>query len=313
MNSRHGTLTKKMEKIIMQIEIQKERKGGNEMNNFLNKIERKLGRFAIPNLILWVLAGYAIGYTLSYISPELLNFMTLEPYYIFHGQIWRLISWVLVPPDSNLLVAVIMIIFYYQLGQSLERVWGTFRFNLYIFGGIFFTVLGAFILYGVCYILYGGPVTGMGVFFSTEYINMAIFLAFAVCYPNMEVLVSFIFPVKMKWMAVVYAVLIGLDFFQSGWAGRVAILTSLLNFLVFYLSTRNYHRVSPKEIRRRKNFQAQMRDAAPRPGVTKHKCAICGRTELDGPELEFRFCSRCEGNYEYCQEHLFTHEHVHRS
>lgn len=283
------------------------------MNHLLNKMERKFGRFAIPNLILWLLGGYAIGYTLQIISPEILNLMTLEPYYILHGQVWRLVTWVLMPPDSNLFFAIIMILFYYQLGQVLERTWGTFRFNVYIFGGILFTIIGAFILYAVYYVLYGVSVRGMGDFFTTNYINMSIFLAFAVCYPNMEVLLYFIIPIRMKWMAVVYGVMIVLSMLQSGWPGRVAIFMSLLNFVVFYLSTRNYRSISPKEIHRRQTFKAQMRQSAPRPGVTKHKCAICGRTEKDDPNLEFRFCSKCEGNYEYCQEHLFTHQHVHRS
>ncbi|MBO5372328.1 MAG: hypothetical protein J6A75_06385 [Lachnospiraceae bacterium] len=283
------------------------------MNHLLNKMERKLGRYAIPNLILWILAGYAIGYTLMFISPDILKLMTLEPYYILHGQIWRLVTWVLTPPDSNLIFAIIMIMFYYQLGQSLERTWGTFRFNVYIFGGILFTVIGAFILYAVYYVMYGVPAVGMGGFFTTNYINMSIFLAFAVCYPNMEVLLYFIIPIRMKWLAVVYAVMIVLSMVQSGWPGRVAIFMSLLNFVVFYFSTRNYRSISPKEIHRRQKFKSQMRQAAPRPGVTKHKCAICGRTEEDDANLEFRFCSKCEGNYEYCQDHLFTHQHVHRS
>lgn len=283
------------------------------MNNFLNKLERKMGRFAIPNLIVWILAGYVVGYTLSYLAPGVLNYLTLEPYYILKGQIWRLVTWVLMPPDSSLLFAVIMVIFYYQLGQALERTWGTFRFNVYIFGGIIFTVIGAFILYGVMYAVYGVPVAGMGAFFSTNYINMAIFLAFAVCYPDMEVLLYFIIPIKMKWMAVVYGVLIIFSLIQTNWAGRVAIIMSLLNFLVFYFSTRNYKRISPKEIHRRQTFKSQMRQPVNHGSVTKHKCAICGRTELDDPTLEFRFCSKCEGNYEYCQDHLFTHQHIHRS
>ncbi len=283
------------------------------MNHLLNKLERKLGRHAIPNLILWLLAGYAIGFTLAYTAPEVLSLMTLEPYYILRGQVWRLITWVLMPPDTSLLFAVIMMLFYYQLGQSLERTWGSFRFNDYIFGGILFTVIGAFVLYGIFYALNGIPVTGMGAFFTTNYINMSIFLAFAVCYPNMQVYLYFIVPVKMKWLAVVYGGLIVFSLIQTNWAGAVAIISSLLNFLVFYVSTRDFHRISPKEIHRRQAFKSQMRQSAPRPGITKHKCAICGRTEKDDPALEFRFCSKCEGNYEYCQDHLFSHQHVRKS
>ena len=146
--------------------------------------------------------------------------------------------------------------------------------------------------------------------FSTNYINMSIFLAFAVMYPDMQVMLYFIIPIKMKWMAIVYAVLTLYEFIVSGWAGRVAIFMSLLNFIIFFFSTRNFKRYSPHEIHRRQQFKSQMRQPRPGSGITKHKCAICGRTELDDPNLEFRFCSKCDGNYEYCQDHLFTHKHI---
>lgn len=275
---------------------------------FLNKLERKFGRYAISDLIVYLLGGYVIGYILSFAAPGVLRYLTLEPYYILHGQIWRLVTWVLIPPSNSLIFAVIMMMFYFQLGRSLEQTWGTFRFNVYIFGGIIFTIIGSFILYGV-YSLMGYQAVGMGGYFSTNYINMGIFLAFALCYPQMEVLLYFIIPIKMKWMAAVYAVLIALELFETNWAGRVAVISSLFNFLVFYLSTRNYRQISPREIRRKQAFKAQMRSPVGN-GITKHKCAICGRTEQDDPTLEFRFCSKCQGNYEYCQEHLFTHTHV---
>ena len=278
--------------------------------NFLYKLERKFGKYAIPDLIVYLLAGYVIGYALRIIAPGAYFYLTLEPYYILHGQVWRLITWVLIPPSTNLLFAVIMILFYFQLGRSLEYTWGAFRFNLYIFGGIIFTVIGAFILYGIGVLLGYPPLAlGMGYVFSTYYINMGIFLAYALCFPDMQVLLYFFIPIKMKWLAWVYAALIAVDLIQANWAGRVVIIASLLNFIVFYASTRNYRRISPKEIRRKQKFKAQMRTPVGY-GTSKHKCAICGRTDEDDPSLEFRFCSKCNGNYEYCQEHLFTHTHV---
>ncbi len=206
-----------------------------------------------------------------------------------------------------------MMMFYYQLGLSLERTWGAFRFNVYIFGGLIFTIIGAFLLYGIFYAVYGVGLPVMGSFFTTNYINMGIFLAFAVCYPEMQVFLYFIIPIKMKWLAGVYGVLILFNIIQSGWPVRMAIVMSLLNFLLFYVSTRDFHKISPKEIHRRQAFKRQVRQAAPGSGVTKHKCAICGRTEQDDPSLEFRFCSKCDGNYEYCQDHLFTHQHIHKN
>lgn len=285
--------------------------------NFLNKMERKIGKYAIPNLMIYLIAAYCIGFVIYTVNPNFMLMLTLSPYHILHGQVWRLITWILMPTDTRVFSLLIMALLYYQLGSALERSWGTFRFNVYIFGGMLFTVIGAFVLYGI----YAAAGTGSletislisSLTFTTNYINLTIFLAFAVMYPEMQILLFFIIPVKMKWMAVVYAVLIAINLILTSWGGRIAIIMSILNFLIFFLSTRNYRRVSPKEIHRKQVFKAQMRE--PRRGsmVTKHKCAVCGRTELDDPNLEFRFCSKCDGNYEYCQDHLFTHQHIKHS
>lgn len=103
----------------------------------------------------------------------------------------------------------------------------------------------------------------------------------------------------------------------SDWGGRVAVIASVLNFLVFFFGTRNYKRVDPRDIHRRHEYKRKVNAARQNAGyhnaggqISRHKCAICGRTELTNPELEFRFCSKCNGNYEYCQDHLFTHKHI---
>ncbi len=281
--------------------------------NFLNKLERKFSKYAVSNLTMYLIFGYVIGYVLSRMAPGMLNYLTLDPYRVLHGQIWRLVTWVLIPPSAqSILFYVIMMLFYYQLGTSLERTWGVFRYNVYIFGGILYTVIGAFVTWMIMTAVYGNAgLTGaiVGVQVSTYYICMSIFLAFAVCYPDMQILLYFIIPIKMKWMAYVYAVLMLLDLVQGSWPQRIVMMMSLLNFVIFFLSTRDLYRFSPKEVHRRQAY----RQAVNRPqsaGITKHKCAVCGRTEKDDPSLEFRFCSKCAGNYEYCQEHLFTHQHV---
>lgn len=147
---------------------------------------------------------------------------------------------------------------------------------------------------------------------STYYICMSIFLAFALCYPNMQVLLYFIIPIKMKWIAYVYAVLMLIDFLQSEWPSRIMLVMSLLNFIIFFFATRDFQRYSPKEIHRKQVYRQAVSQPRGGAGITKHKCAVCGRTELDDPSLEFRFCSKCDGNYEYCQDHLFTHQHIRR-
>lgn len=274
--------------------------------NFLDKMERKYGRYAIRNLPKIIIILYAAGYLIEMLMPQMFAYLTLEPYFILRGQIWRIVTWILIPPSRPDLFTIIMLFFYFSLGQTLERTWGAFRFNVYIFSGIIFTALGAFILYAAT-----GAV-GVGAFFSTYYINMSIFLAFALTYPDMEVLLMFLIPIKMKYMALIYGATILSDFIRMGWAGRVAIIASLLNFIVFFLLSGRFSRFSPHQVHRRQEFKKKVRKVQPK-GVTKHKCAICGRTELDGDHLEFRFCSKCEGNYEYCQDHLFTHQHIRRN
>ena len=273
--------------------------------NWLNKLERKFGRYAIHNLTMYLLGGYVIGYGIYYLMPNLLNWLTLEPGMILHGQVWRIVSWVLIPPSGNILTIIIMMMLYYSLGNALERTWGAFRYNVYIFSGILFTVIGAFILYFIT-----GGFIGLGIFFSTYYINMSIFLAFAASYPDMELLLYFILPIKIKWMALVYAVMILYTMVRGNIAVRVAIVASLLNFVIFFFSSRNMKPYSPKERARKTKFKQQSRPHMTYPGGARHRCAVCGRTELDDPTLEFRFCSKCNGNYEYCQDHLFTHQHV---
>ena len=142
--------------------------------NFLNKMERKFGRYAIHNLSTYIIGAYVIGYFLYFLAPGVLyNYLSLEPYYILRGQIWRLITWVLIPPESPGIFTIIMLMLYYSLGNSLEQTWGAFRYNAYIFSGIISTIIGAFILYAVM----GGNIVFGQALFSTYYINMSIFLA----------------------------------------------------------------------------------------------------------------------------------------
>lgn len=276
------------------------------MKNWLDKMECRFGRYAIRNLTMYLLAGYAIGYLLSFTMPQLLNYFTLEPALILKGQVWRLLSWVIIPPNDNIIFVIFMMLLYYSLGNTLESYWGAFRYNVYIFSGILFTVIGAFIVNGLI-----GGITGFGSLYSTYYINMSIFLACASIMPDYQLLLYGIIPIKMKWLAILDVVLLAVDAVQGGLIIRIVIIASLLNFIIFFFCNRNLRGHSPKQAARRKKFQKQIsRPQNQYAGGAKHRCAVCGRTELDDPTLEFRYCSKCNGNYEYCQEHLFTHEHV---
>ena len=281
--------------------------------NWIDKLERKFGRFGIQNLTMYIIICYVVGYFLAYLNPNLLSMLSLEPALILRGQIWRIITWVIYPPSmSNILWFIVAIVFfYYPIGTSLERTWGNFRYTLYILLGILFSVIGAFILYFIT------GAYGIGSLFNTYYISLSVFLAYALSYPDMQILLWFVIPIKMKWMAILYGVIVFYDmitYIRAGyWVMIIPIVASLLNFVLFFFSTGNMHRYNPKEVHRRREFKKAVAQSRVNPatgGITKHKCAICGRTEQDDPNLEFRFCSKCNGNYEYCQDHLFTHEHV---
>ena len=302
--------------------------------NFLNKLERKIGKYAIPNLSLYLILGYILGYIVQIISPTIRDFLTLNPYLILHGQIWRLVTWIIIPPSQLDLFTIIMLMFYYSAGTNLERTWGTFYYNVYLFMGMIFTIIGSFLIMGISYIpalrsfmvndlanSYAGLYLMLNEYreyfeqvasgFSTYYVNMSIFLGFAMTFPDVQVLLMFIIPIKVKWMGIAYGILLAVQFLQSNIIGKIIIGASLLNFVVFFLMMRSgiAMRMSPRQVRRRHEYNREVRLAKPA-SVSKHKCAICGKNSEDNPEAEFRFCSKCNGNYEYCQDHLFTHTHV---
>lgn len=288
-----------------------------------NGLRRKLEKYAIPNLTLYLIICYGIGYLMQYLVPAGYQYLMLDPFLVLKGQVWRLVTWILIPPDSsNIFFVLITLYLYYSLGGLLERIWGTYKYNVYLFSGLVFTILGAFVLCGYSVLMGAQPTMYTGLYllnngsavyfgqFSTYYINMSIFLACAASIPDVQVLLMFIFPIKVKWLGIVYGIILLVNCIQGGIATWIVVIFSLLNFLVFFLRSKGKMHLSVGQIKRQQEFHQKMRSAGQTKGITRHKCAICGRTELDGDDLEFRFCSKCNGNYEYCQYHLFTHEHV---
>ena len=288
-----------------------------------NGLRRKLEKYAIPNLTLYLIICYGIGYLMQYLVPAGYQYLMLDPFLVLKGQVWRLVTWILIPPDSsNIFFVLITLYLYYSLGGLLERIWGTYKYNVYLFSGLLFTILGAFVLCGYSVLMGAQPTMYTGLYllnngsavyfgqFSTYYINMSIFLACAASIPDVQVLLMFIFPIKVKWLGIVYGIILLVNCIQGGIATWIVVIFSLLNFLVFFLRSKGKMHRSVGQIKRQQEFHQKMRSAGQTKGITRHKCAICGRTELDGDDLEFRFCSKCNGNYEYCQYHLFTHDHV---
>mgnify|MGYP005754271561 FL=1 len=267
---------------------------------FFKKLERKYSRYAIHNLMNYIVAMYVVGMFLQYVNPNFYwQWLCLDAREILHGQIWRVVTFMVLPPFGNLVSNALMIYLYYSLGSTLERVWGAFRFNVYFFLGVLGHVIAALLLY----LLFGTRVI-----LTTTYLNLSLFLAFAATFPYLQFYIWFLIPIKAKWLALIDSLFIIQGLLFGNVASRVEIIFSMLNFILFFLMTRNYSKVNPREIRRKQEFKSQVK-IKPQ-GRTHHRCAVCGRTELDGDDLEFRYCSKCEGNYEYCQDHLYTHKHV---
>lgn len=295
------------------------------MEEYMSKFEKKFGKYAIHNLTAILIMCYVAGYIIQFINSDLLMLLTLDPYKILHGQVWRLVTWIIVPPSSLGIFTILMLYFYYSVGNALERTWGTYRYNVYLFSGMLFTIIASFVAMFICYVMYGDAFATKEIteyvfmngssLFSTYYVNMSIMLAFAATFPNAEVLLMYIVPVRMKWLGIIYGLYLVADFVVGvgnpvyNIFRRCAIAASLVTFLVFWLTSRNTMHMSPAQVKRRAKFRREVRHTAT-PKMSGHKCAICGQTEEDNENLEFRFCSKCNGNYEYCQNHLFTHEHV---
>ena len=192
--------------------------------NWLDKLERKFGRYAIRNLPLYIVMLYAIGAVLNIMTKgSYYYYVALNPYMILHGQVWRLLGFLIVPPNANIIFIIFVLMFYYSIGESLVQVWGAFRFNMYIFLGVIATIAASFVVYFIY------PSTM--IFMDTFYLNLSMFLAYATIFPEMRVYLYGIVPVKVKWLAWVGVALLAYNFMIGNIGSKVAIVVSLLNFL----------------------------------------------------------------------------------
>ena len=277
-------------------------RAGNEMK-FLRKLERNFGKYAVPNLMYYIILMYGAGIVIDLVMPGLYyQYLCLDAAAILRGQVWRLVTFLICPPSSGIFFNLIAMFLYYSLGTTLERVWGTFRFNLYFFSGILFHIIAAFVIYFLM---------GVSVPLTLFYLNNSLFLAFAATFPQMQFYLYGLLPIRAYWLGIFIGAEFLYEFLFGGLIARICIGLALLNFVIFFMMTRNYSKISPREIKRKQKFKSDMKTAqAEKIRLTHHKCAVCGRTEKDDPNLEFRYCSKCEGNLEYCMDHLYTHKHV---
>ena len=271
-------------------------------------------RFGISNLMKVIVIGNVAVYILMLLTASAdanaLNFLTFNLAALLRGEVWRIVTFIFVPTYTSPLSLLISLYFYYWIGSTLERQWGTAKFNLYYISGMLLTVLGAVL----ASVISGNPYLTVA---GTNYVNLSMFFAFAVLFPDASVLLFFLIPVKMKWLAYLDAALFAIDIIRSigahYWAGVVLPVVALLNFAVFiwpevhYLHQRAQHQTSRQTVHFKQTMHRQQRQE--QQAAYHHKCAVCGRTDTDYPDLQFRYCSKCAGYHCYCQDHIFSHVH----
>lgn len=261
--------------------------------NWLDKLERKLGRFAIKNLMRYIVLITGLVYILYIVGAGdlFLSKLVLIPTYVMKGEIWRLVTYIFIPPSiGNPLFVVLALYFYNMIGSTLEHEWGSLRFNIYYLIGMIGTTIAAMI-------------TGAG---TSTYLNLSLFLAFAKIYPDYQILIFFILPVKMKYLGWISWAGIVISILTEPIPMKLAAVASILNYLVFFGKDIIRGRKNARNVYiNRRNFEVKVPKNA-----NLHKCTICGITEIEDPKMEFRYCSKCEGHYEYCMNHLQEHEHI---
>lgn len=281
------------------------------IETMLDRFCRKHPRFGIPNLMTIVVLGTALVYLLDAFSPgaSLSSTLALFPTLVRQGEVWRLVTFVFVPLGSGVLL-LLELYFYWFIGSALEREWGTAKFSLFYLAGVVLNILFGFLA------LAAGD---KSVLVTMRYVHLSLFFAFATLYPNLQVLLFFIIPIKVKWLAWVDAALFAWSVLSSllalDLAGAILPLVAILNYFLFFASdlrnTLGYakRRVQHQTSRQTINFKKATRQAQQQKGYI-HKCAVCGKTDLTDPQMEFRYCSRCNGYYCYCADHINSHVHI---
>ena len=290
------------------------------MKSLMKKIDLfcyKHPRFGIRNLMLYVVVGAAIVWLFNLFTMNsavnILNYLYFSPYLILHGQVWRLLTFIIIPPGTGILTLVAFY-FYYFIGRTLEQQWGPGKFTIYFFTGVILTIVYGFVIYfatGADLLLsYGYPV-------SAHYIYLSMFFTFATLYPDMQVLLFFIIPIKMKWLALVDAAFFVYSVVTSPFPINLLPIIAVLNYLIFcggWLVDAARRLLGGKTRQQRRstvNFQNEVRrmQQEQKQKTYTRRCEVCGRTDTDYPDLEFRYCSRCQGYHCFCMDHINTPRH----
>jgi hypothetical protein len=261
------------------------------MERLLARLDRRFGGYAIPHLMTYIVGGMAILWVLSTSRPEALDRLELDLDAVRHGEFWRLFTFVLIPPRSSGFWLMVNLYFMWWVGRSLEQHWGAFKFNVYYFVGVFGAIVAALL-------------TGAA---SNFWLNdVALLLAFATLFPDVEILVFFVLPLKVKWLGLLSAAPMAYAFFVGGWATRASILASLVGYVLFFAGHwRDAWRSRGVQVRQ-KARRAELEEVAPVFG--QRACAICGAREADGVDIRVCSCEKCGGKQRpLCLDHARSH------
>lgn len=267
------------------------------MERLLARLERRIGKLAIPRLPFVIAVTSAVVYALGMLRPMFLFQLLLIPQLVMTGQVWRVITWVFVPPPSgNIFWTAIAILFYLSLGNSLEQEWGAFKLNVYYLFGIVGTVVASLAL--------GLPMTSL-------YLHTTVLFAFATLFPNVQFLLFFVVPIRAKWTALIAAGFMAYQAYKGGMSERVAIGVAIANYFLFFapvlLSLARDAGTAAKQERRRAELFDEPEKERDRP---VRKCKICGLTDDDkGADLRVCTCQEvCGGKATvYCLPHARSH------
>lgn len=257
----------------------------------------------------WVIIIQGASYLINVFSQgdAFWSLLMFEPSLVLHGQVWRLFGFLLIPSQNNLLFLAISFFFYYWVGSSLEQDWGRMKFTVFYLGGSLCCVLYALLCTGLYAVNLIGPIDTL---FVAESLNLSLLLAFGTVFPDIQVRVYFVLPVRVKWLAVVAA---GITVVQLAFPPYSLYsffpLACVANYLVFFAADL-IGLLRRTSVNRAKtvSFKHKVRQARAEKGYV-HKCAVCGLTDADAPGMEFRYCSLCSGYQCYCSQHIFAHEH----
>jgi len=264
----------------------------------LDKLERRFRRFAVPNVIVWIIACQIFLFLSAFFNLGALERLSFQPAAVFEGEVWRCVTFLVMPPWIPREGLGLLFLFFYwmilhMMSTALEATWGTFRFNVYLLIGWSVTVAAVL---GVSFVIPQG-VVGNGFLYGS------IFLAFAWLYPDYKFLIMFILPVKVKWLALIQCIGYGFVLLTGHWSEKALVLASIANFLLFFAAD-IYYKV--RAGRRKMKMQVERIKEKHTP---RHTCTVCGVTNLDDPKVRFRYCSKCDGSC-YCSEHILNHEHI---